>query len=146
MKTRIIAGIGLLASSIVTAGDVPAQAQSVQTWTISAGLCSDWQGAWAMQHVGPGHWIGTSVIKVVSNRCTRRPIGTQITADVDFQSYASRKWSASTTRTNNASDCQYSGTVNSDNAAAGTYACIGQTGARSNIMITSPTSFYKMGQ
>ena len=145
MKAKFIAGAALIASLTVAGSRVPAEAQSVQAWTVSAGLCSDWRGTWAMQHAGPGHWIGTSVLRVVGNQCTRRPIGTQITADVDFRTFGNHTWTATTTHTDNATDCRYSGRVNANNAAAGTYSCAGQTNARSNILITSPAAFYKMG-
>lgn len=94
-----------------------------------------------MQHVGPGHWIGTSVIKVKSNQCTSTRIGTQLTATVDFSTFADRTWKATDTSTANGSHCQYSGQVNSHNSAAGTYRC-GTNGVQSNIMITSTTDFY----
>ena len=134
----VMSGAALVVASLVAAGS--AKAQSVQTWTVTEGVCADWQGNWAMQHVGPGHWIGTSVIKVVGQQCTHRPIGTQIAADVDFKTYGNRTWTASTTSTQNGPDCQYSGTIASGNLASGTYRCGGPS---SNIRITSEVPFYR---
>lgn len=139
----VMSGAALVGASLVAAGSGSAKAQSVQTWTVTEGVCADWQGNWGMQHVGPGHWIGTSVIRVVGQKCTPRPIGTQIAANVDFKTYGNRTWTASTTNTQNAQDCQYSGTVDSGNLATGTYRCGGPTGASSNIRITSEVPFYR---
>ena len=134
------AAVALAAVSALALGPVPAQAQT-QTWSVNLGVCGDWTGTWAMQHVGPGHWIGTSVIKVKSQQCTSTPVGTQLTATVDFSTFADRTWKATDTDTTNGRHCQYSGQVNSHNGAAGTYRC-GASGVLSNIMITSPMDFY----
>jgi len=142
MKLKVISSLALLALFAVAGGAIRARAQSVQTWTVTQGVCGDWRGTWAMQHAGPGHWIGTSIIKVVGQQCTGRPIGTQITANVDFQTNSDLSWTASTTNTNNADDCRYSGTVNENTAATGTYRCGGSNGQLSNISIVSPTAFY----
>ena len=125
---------------MLAAGAVPAEAQT-ENWRVTAGVCGDWTGTWAMQHVGPGHWIGTSVITVRSHQCTSTPTGTQLTATVDFTTYCNRTWRATDTNTGNGSHCQYSGNVNSGNSAAGTYRC-GGNGQQSNITIISPSAFY----
>jgi hypothetical protein len=126
---------------MLAAGAVPAQAQT-QNWSVTAGVCGDWSGTWAMQHVGSGHWIGTVVATVKSNHCSSTPIGTQLTATVDFSTFADRTWKATDTNTANGSHCQYSGAINSHNSAAGTYRCGGPSGVLSNIMINSPEDFY----
>lgn len=112
-----------------------------QTWTVTLGVCSDWVGTWNMQHVGPGHWLGTSIISVRSNQCTHTPIGTQLTANVDFSTFADRTWKATDTNTANGSHCQYSGSVSAQTRAAGGYTC-GFNGQQSHIVITSPIAFY----
>jgi hypothetical protein len=118
----------------------PGQGQT-QTWTVTLGVCSDWVGTWNMQHVGPGHWLGTSVISVRSNQCTRTPIGTRLIANVDFTTFVNRTWRATDTNTANGSHCQYSGSVNSQTSASGAYTC-GVSGQQSHIIITSPVAFY----
>jgi hypothetical protein len=125
---------------MLAAAAVPAQAQT-QNWSVTAGVCGDWSGNWAMQHVGSGHWIGTEVSTVKSNHCSSTRIGTQLTASVDFTTYADRTWKATDTNTANGSHCTYKGTINSHNSAAGTYTC-GPNGVLSNIMINSPVDFY----
>jgi hypothetical protein len=141
VKSRIVAVAAACAAlSTLAAGAGPAQAQT-QTWSVTLGVCGDWEGTWAMQHVGSGHWIGTSVIHVKSHQCTSTPIGTQLTATVDFSTFGDRTWKATDTNTANSSHCQYSGQVNSHNSAAGTYRC-GASGVQSNIMINSPVDFY----
>jgi hypothetical protein len=140
VKSIFLAAGALVACSTLAASPVPAQADP-QNWTVTAGVCSDWTGTWAMQHVGSGHWIGTEVSKVTSNKCTTTPIGTQMTGTIDFSTYANRTWKATDTNSANGSHCQFSGSVNSGNSAAGTYRC-GANGVLSNIMITSTTDFY----
>jgi hypothetical protein len=138
MKLKFVAAAGLVALSTLAAAPVQAQTEN---WTVTQGTCGDWSGTWAMQHVGPGHWIGTSVITVKSRRCTGSAMGAQLTATVDFTTYVNRTWRAIDTNTQNGSHCQYSGSVNSDNNASGTYRC-GGNGQLSNISIISPTAFY----
>ncbi len=138
MKLNIVAAAGLVALSTLTAA--PAQAQT-ENWTVTQGTCGDWRGTWAMRHVGPGHWIGTSVITVISRRCTGSAMGAQLVATVDFRTYGNRTWNATDANTQNGSRCQYSGSVTSDNSAAGTYRC-GGNGQLSNISIVSPNAFY----
>jgi hypothetical protein len=119
----------------------PGQPQTLM-WTVTLGVCSDWSGGWNMQHVGPGHWIGTSVITVRSNQCTHTPIGTQLSANLDFTTYANRTWRATDTNMSNGSHCQYSGSINSNNSSGtGTYTC-GVNGQLSHIIITSPIPFF----
>jgi hypothetical protein len=140
VKLNIIAVAAVMAFSTLAVSPVPAQAQT-ENWTASQGVCGDWRGTWAMQHVGSGHWIGTSVITVRSHQCTSTPIGTQLTATVDFSTYGNRTWKATDTNTKNGSHCQYSGAISSKNSAAGTYRC-GAGGQLSNIQIVSPSDFY----
>jgi hypothetical protein len=138
MKLSIVAAAGLVALSMLAAA--PAQAQT-ENWTVTSGTCGDWRGTWAMQHVGPGHWIGTSVATVVSRKCTGSAMGAQLTASVDFSTYGDRTWKATDTNTQNGSHCHYSGSVTSGTTAAGTYTC-GVNGQTSSINIASPTPFY----
>jgi hypothetical protein len=138
MKLSILAAAGVAALSSLAA--VPAQAQT-QTWTVVSGTCGDWHGTWAMQHVGPGHWIGTSVATVVTRKCTGSAMGAQLTASVDFSTYGNQTWKATDTNTQNGSHCYYSGSVTSHTTAAGTYTC-GTNGQKSSISIASPVAFF----
>jgi hypothetical protein len=140
VKTNFVAAAALMAFSALAASAVPAQAQT-QTWTVTSGTCGDWHGTWAMQHVGPGHWIGTEVATVVSRKCTGSAMGAQLSGSVDFSTYANRTWKATDTNTQNGSHCQYSGSVTSNTTAAGTYKC-GANGQNSNISIASPVAFF----
>jgi hypothetical protein len=140
MKLTITAVAAAAAFSALAVSALPAQAQT-ENWTVVSGTCGDWRGTWAMQHVGPGHWIGTSVGTVVSKKCTGSAMGTQLTATVDFSTYGNRTWKATDTNTQNGSHCQYSGSIPSGNSAVGTYRC-GNNGQLSNISIISQSAFY----
>jgi hypothetical protein len=140
VKLSSVAVAACAAFSTLAAAAVPAQAQT-QTWTVTAGVCGDWSGTWAMQHVGSGHWIGTEVSTVKSNHCSSTRIGTQLTATVDFGTYSNSTWTATDTNTANGSHCTYKGTVNGHNSATGTYTC-GVNGVLSKITIVSPVAFF----
>jgi len=140
VKTSFVAVAALMVFSALAASPGPAQAQT-ENWTVTAGTCGDWRGTWAMQHVGPGHWIGTSVITVVSRKCTGSAMGAQLTASVDFTTYGNRTWKATDTNTQDGSHCHYAGSVTSDTTGAGNYTC-GANGQQSNISIASPVAFF----
>jgi hypothetical protein len=140
VKSKLVVAAVFAAFSALAASPATVQAQP-QSWTVTAGTCGDWRGTWAMQHVGPGHWIGTAVSTVVGQRCTGSRMGTQLTATVDFTTYGNQTWKATDTNTANGSHCQYSGAVTSHNTASGTYRC-GTNGELSNITINSPVAFY----
>src|ERR1700722_6363782 len=91
----------------------PVSAQAADVWQVTQGVCGDWKGTWVMEHVGPGHWMGKSVIRVESNQCSHSPIGTQLVANVDFTTRVDRTWTATGTDAGTGRQCRYSGAVTS---------------------------------
>ena len=142
----------MLCATLVAASAIPALPALADNgappppWNVTMGKCSDWKGSWAMQHVGPGHWIGTSVIKVVGTTCASHSLGYQQTANVEFVTHRDRTWTATTTNTKGGPDCTYSGTVTSPTGASGTYHCGGDTGPGANMLINAPKPFFNMNE
>ena len=103
----------MLCATLVAASAIPALPALADNgappppWNVTMGKCSDWKGSWAMQHVGPGHWIGTSVIKVVGTTCASHSLGYQQTANVEFVTHRDRTWTATTTNTKGGPDCTF---------------------------------------
>ena len=139
MRVSIVAVAACVAFASLAASPVSAQAADV--WQVTQGVCGDWKGTWVMEHVGPGHWMGKSVIRVESNQCSHSPIGTQLVSNVDFTTRVDRTWTATGTDAGTGRQCRYSGAVTSGNSAAGAYVC-GGSSQQANITITSAYKFY----
>ena len=150
--TKRLRNAVMLYATIVAATAIPSGPAAAQDgappppWTVIEGACSDWKGTWAMQHVGPGHWIGTQVLKVVTKGCDGHPLGYQNVANIDFVTHHDRSFKATATNPKDGSVCRISGTVTSPNGASGSYVCDGPDSKPRNILINAPKPFFNMGE